>query len=243
MQENKGAKHYTADECYNNTNGASRQFVLDEENNITLNILWNKYYFDDSSSDENNYSVCCLISYNDEFNFMFTGDLEKEGEQALANYYDGSTPEKTLPHCELYKGGHHGSKTSSNDCLLSKITPSIVCVCCCAGGKEYTKNYLNTFPTQDMITRVAKYTDRLYVTSMIDEKTNSRVSMNGNITISCDGLNIGVAASNNTTKLKDTEWFNTTVYINSKNEYCDSSKYFTASTSGVKPVVRRVWPE
>ena len=57
---------------------------------------------------------------------MFTGDLELEGEEHMAAYYDGSTEEKTLPHVAVLKAGHHGSKTSTNDCLLEKITPDIL---------------------------------------------------------------------------------------------------------------------
>ena len=245
-----GALHYTAAECFNNENGASSTFVLDKENNITLDILYNKYYFE-TSSDENNYSVCNMINYNDQ-HFMFTGDLEIEGEVAMASYYDGSTSEKTLPKVELFKAGHHGSKTSSNDCLLSLIEPEICCVCCCAGTTEYTFDLNNTFPTQDFITRIAAYTDRVYVTSVIDEEKSRKQgelvyeSLNGNITISSNGTNIGVFASNNIIKLKDSDWFNGTVYVDDNNRlYASGGKkynYYNSTDSGVHPTVRRVWP-
>jgi hypothetical protein len=176
---------------------------------------------------------------------MLTGDLEKEGEEAMAAYYDGSSQEKTLPHVDLFKAGHHGSKTSSNECLLKLITPDIVTVCCCAGGSEYTSNYNNVFPTQEFITRVAKYTDQIYVTSLFNEKTLEFESLNGNIIVSCDGTNVAVAATNNTTKLKDTEWFNETVYVDSEGNICSGAKkedFFTKDTPGVTAVPRRVWP-
>ena len=39
---NKGTKHYTALECWNNANGAQRSYTLDE--GITMSILYQKYY-------------------------------------------------------------------------------------------------------------------------------------------------------------------------------------------------------
>ena len=236
-----GTKHYTANDCWNNKNGASRSIQLTE--NCSLDILYNKYYFEESE-DENNYSVCAMFNYNDK-HFMLTGDLEFEGEEALSKYYDGSTKEKTLPHVELFKAGHHGSKTSSNDCLLKLITPSICTICCCAGGSEYTSNYNNVFPTQDFINRVAKYTDQVYATSVFNEKTLEFESLNGNIIISSNGNEVAVSATNNITKLKDTNWFNEIVYIDSDNNICSGKgkeDFFNENSANVKAVPRRVWP-
>ncbi len=238
--ENKGTKVYDAASCYNNENGAKRVYELAD--NITMEILYNYYYFN-KSDDENNYSVCTMFNYNDH-HFMLTGDLELEGEEEMAKYYDGSTKEKTLPHVDLFKAGHHGSKTSSNECLLSKIQPSIVTVCCCAGGSEYTSNYNNVFPTQDFISRVAKYTDKVYVTSVFNEKTLKFEALNGNIIVSSNGTDVAVSATNNTTKLKDSEWFNETVYIDSNNNICSGKgeeDFYTKDTEGVTAVPRRVW--
>lgn len=236
----KGAKHYTAKECFNEENGAKRIYNLG--NGVELEILYNYYYFN-TSDDENNYSVCTMLNYNDH-HFMFTGDLELEGEEKMTEYYDG-TEGKKLPHVDLFKAGHHGSKTSSNECLLSKITPDICCVCCCAGGSEYTSNYNSVFPTQEFINRIAKYTDQVYVTSVYDEKELQYKSMNGNIIVSCNGTQVAIAATNNTTKLKDTEWFNETVYVDKNNNICSGKgkeDFFTVNSNEVKAVPRRVWP-
>lgn len=238
---NNGAKHYTAAQCFNNEGDAKSTYDLGK--GIELTILYNYYYFN-KSSDENNYSVCTMISYKDH-NFMFTGDLEKDGEEKMASYYNKSTPDKTLPKVDLFKAGHHGSKTSTNDCLLKLIEPKIICVCCCAGGSEYTSQYKNTFPTQDMINRVAKYTDRVYVTSYYDEKALTYKSLNGNIIISSNGVQVGVSASNNVTKLKDSQWFNETIYVKSGIYHCSGKSkkdFYTSATSGASAVPRRVWP-
>ena len=113
-----------------------------------------------------------------------------------------------LPEVKLYKAGHHGSKTSSNNCLLEVIKPEIVCVCCCCGSSEYTDVLENQFPTQQFINRVAPYTDAIYVTTLcLDYKESKFESMNGNITVrSIDG-EVSVVCSGSTAKLKDTKWF------------------------------------
>lgn len=236
----KGTKVFDAASCFNNEGEAKRKYQLTDD--ISFEILYNKYYFE-TSTDENNYSVCTMFNYK-EHHFMLTGDLELEGEEAMAAYYDGSTADKTLPHVDLFKAGHHGSKTSSNECLLEKITPDVCCVCCCAGSTEYTANYNNVFPTQEFITRISKYTDQVYVTSYFDEVSLEFKPLNGNITISCNGTDVAVAATNNTTKLKDTEWFNQTVYVDSNNNICSGKgkeDFYTSSTKGATAVPRRVW--
>ena len=192
-----GAKHYTALQCWNETDGAKRVYELSR--GIEMEILYN-YFYENRSKDENNYSVCLMFNQGDK-HFLFTGDLEEEGEEYFVQY-------NTLPKVELFKAGHHGSKTSSNDCLLSVIKPKIVCVCCCAGTDEYTDNVENQFPTQAMIDRVAKYTNQVYVTSLGDENApEGYVSMNGNIVVTSDRKAVTVNGSNNNTLLKDTAWF------------------------------------
>ena len=199
-----GAKHYTALECVNETNGAQTTYELAE--GVSMTILYQKFY-ETKSSDENNYSVCILLTQG-EYNYLFTGDLEEAGEASLVE----SNPD--LPHCKLFKGGHHGSRTSSNEILLSKITPDVVCICCCAGSPEYSVNADAIFPTQEMINRVAKYTKQIYVTSLatnvvLKDKSGTwdYTSMNGNIVVWSDGKDLTVTGSNNSTILKETAWF------------------------------------
>ena len=191
-----GAKHYTVLECWNNQNGASRSYTLGE--GITMNFLYQKYY-EEKTSDENDYSVCMLLSQGDN-HYLFTGDLEKHGEESLV-------ASNNLPDCVLFKGGHHGSPTSNTTALLSVIKPDIVCVCCCAGSDEYTDNVANMFPSQAFVDRVASYTDRVYVTTIVADNKDGYQSMNGNIVVTSDGKEVQVNCSNNNTLLKDTEWF------------------------------------
>ena len=217
-----GANCYTALECYNNANGAKRSYELAD--GITMTVLYQEYY-EAYSDKENNYSVCLLISQQFEHNgktetnnYLLLGDLEQAGEQSLVK----CNPD--LPEAVLYKGSHHGSKTSSNDALLDKIKPQIVCICCVAGSVEHTQNLPNTFPTQDFIDRIAPYTDEVYVTNVAKVKLNSAGSyvntgysaLNGDVVIACTDGVITKYFSNSDVRLKDAEWFK-------KNRNCPES--------------------
>lgn len=191
-----GAKHYTALECWNNANGASRSYELSDD--ITLQVLYQKFY-EETTSDENDYSVCTLLSQGNN-HYLFTGDLEKDGEKSLIDSND-------LPRCKLFKGGHHGSPTSSTAELLSVIQPEIVCVCCCCGSAEYTDNVANMFPSQAFVDRIAPYTDKVYVTTLVSDNADGYESLNGNIVVSSNGGEVRVNCSNDDTVFKDTPWF------------------------------------
>lgn len=191
----KGAKHYTALEAYKDP--ALKKIEIAKD--IYFETLYQKYY-EEPATTENNYSVCNLLTYKDQ-HYLFTGDLEKPGELSLVENNE-------LPTCELYKAGHHGSKTSSSKKLLDKIQPKVVAVCCCAGSNEYTKTENNKFPTQEFINNVAPHTANIYVTSLsTSDEDKTYTSMNGDINFSSNGSEYSVACSNNNTILKETDWF------------------------------------
>lgn len=184
----EGATHYTAIECWQEINGASRSYTLGEE--VTMQILYQKYY-EQKSSDENNYSVCLLLTCG-ENHYLFTGDLETAGEKSLVESND-------LPKCVLYKGGHHGSGTSSTPELLAKIQPEIVCVCTCCGDAHYN------FPAQEFVDNIAKYTDKVYITTVVEGGVGK--PLNGNIVVTTKEGEVSVNCSNNNLLFKDTDWF------------------------------------
>ena len=192
-----GAKHYTALDCWNGTNGGQRKFQITE--GIELEVLYQKYY-EETTGDENDYSVCVMINHGDN-HYLFTGDLEKNGEKSLV-------ASNTLPKVQLFKGAHHGSYTANTDELLSVIQPEVVCICCCAGSDEYTSVEANMFPAQAAIDRLGKYTEKIYVTTVVTDAEPGYTSMNGNICFHCtNGKDYTVTGSNNNTILKETEWF------------------------------------
>ena len=95
---------------------------------------------------------------------MFTGDLELEGEQHMAAYYDGSTPEKTLPHVDLFKAGHHGSKTSSTTEFLNVVKPQIAVI-------GVGKNNKFGHPNKEVLERYESLNSQIYRTDECGEIT------------------------------------------------------------------------
>ena len=202
--QSRGTVAYTATQCWYETDGAKKQYFLDEEQTLSMNILYN-YYYDHSTNDENDYSVCMLLTNKvgeNSYNYLFTGDLEEKGESYLVDNND-------LPEVELFKGAHHGSYTASTEKLLKVIKPKTIAVCCCAGSTEYTTNLQNTFPSQAFVNRVAKYTDKIYVTTVVDiiDGKESGKSMNGNIVFYFNDDKLKLYCTENDTILKDTDWF------------------------------------
>lgn len=177
--------------------------------NVSLEFLEHKYYYEKSKT-ENNYSVCFQIvetAGENVYRYLFTGDLEKDGEKDLVTKNSAK-----MGKTRLYKAGHHGSKTSTSQELLDVIEPDTICVCACAGSPEYTKNKDNQFPTQAFVDRV--YTKnagtQVFVTSLcVDYDANKFTSMNGNIVICSAGNSVTRYFSNNATELRETEWFKT----------------------------------
>ena len=197
----------TALDCINEENGGQKVFTLDETNNVKLEILDSIYYHQADGDNENNNSVCCLIRHGEDREFLFTGDLEEDGEEELV------LRNPNLPKVELYKAGHHGSGTSSTNALLAKVldpnNPAIICVCCCAGSSEYSTNSEKQFPTVEFINNISKYTTLVYVTTLcLDYKNNKFKSFNGNIVVTSSET-VEVNCSDNNILLKDSEWFKT----------------------------------
>ncbi len=73
-------------------------------------------------SEPNNCSIALLVE-NGEDSFLFTGDAEKEAETDIL---------KTglLTGCDVFKAGHHGSKSSNSAAFLEAISPQAVVISC-----------------------------------------------------------------------------------------------------------------
>jgi competence protein ComEC len=210
--EQSGTKVCNALESYNNENGCNR--IIDLGFDTEIEILYQKFY-EDKASSENDYSVCFLINQGSN-HFLFTGDLEEDGEESLVE-------ENTLPQVSLFKAGHHGSSTSSHDVLLDVIQPEIVVITAVVGNFEYAKNepgnvnINGTFPTTATLTRIAKHTSKVYATSLglISQNQDGTYedigfeSLNGDIVVTSNSSGITVTGSNNNTLLKDTAWAQT----------------------------------
>lgn len=202
--EKNGTNHYTALDCYKEINGASK--VIELAAGIEMEILYN-YYYENDTKNENNYSVCLMLRRGDQ-QYLFTGDLEGEGEEYLVGYNE-------LGEVYLYKMGHHGSKTSSSDALLSIIKPEVAVATCAAFTKEYTKDIDNTFPTKEAIGRLSdpKYgVKHLYVSRVLSkdaEKFSEQETApaNGHIIVTANSTGTSVYCSNDSRDFYDFKIF------------------------------------
>ena len=210
-----GAKYTPVQDFFKAENPAPRRFELGEGkggHKAYVEILYHQFYDQMRAETENDYSVCFQIEYDNKY-YLFTGDLEEAGEISLVHEFqkaDGKN-KNMLHEVELYKAGHHGSKTSSTKDLMNIVKPNVVCVCCCAGSSEYTSKNENQFPTQEFINNVygANPDAKIYVTTLcIDYKKNAFTSFNGNIVVCANaGEARTIFFSNNDTELKDSDWF------------------------------------
>lgn len=73
-------------------------------------------------AEENNVSIGLLLTHGNN-KFLFTGDAQEEAEIDLVN--NGISLD-----CNVYKAGHHGSRTSSSMLLLQAATPEYVVISC-----------------------------------------------------------------------------------------------------------------
>lgn len=82
--------------------------------------------------------------------FLFTGDLEKEGEQALLAAYPNLT-------VDILKVGHHGSKGSSSPEFLNQLAPKVALI---SAGKKNRYQH----PHQETLLRLDKERTATYRT-------------------------------------------------------------------------------
>ncbi len=106
-ERSSGATVINALDCINETGGATRNISLGD--GVVMQLLYHKFY-EEVAETENDYSVTLQIVDGSK-KYLFTGDLEKEGEESLVlENAAGGKNENLLSQVEIYKAGHHGSK-------------------------------------------------------------------------------------------------------------------------------------
>jgi competence protein ComEC len=78
-------------------------------------------FLQNTNSDPNNNSIVMRLVYGD-VSFLFTGDMEKNGEERVLNSAFGSL------HSTILKVGHHGSSTSTSDEFLGAASPRVTVI-------------------------------------------------------------------------------------------------------------------
>ena len=104
--------------------------ILHQWDEWSLKVL---YPFSDMPEDfhENDYSIVIGLFRNQNLQFLWSGDLEKEGESLLLSQgvLHGST--------KIWKAGHHGSNTSGSQPFLDTIAPELIIISCGVGNSYH----------------------------------------------------------------------------------------------------------
>lgn len=124
-----------------------------------------------AGSDTNDTSIVLMITYG-ETKFLFTGDAEREAEQAILN--SGADLSATV-----LKVGHHGSDTSTTYPFLREIMPAYA-VISVGTGNSYGH------PTEDTLSRLRDADVKVY-----------RTDMQGDIKCTSDGKTVVFSVAKN----------------------------------------------
>lgn len=109
-------------------------------------------------ADRNGTSCVLKLEYQD-FTGIFTGDLEKEGEQWMTENW-----KKEGLSCNLLDAGHHGSSNASVEEFLDVTTPDAVLITC-------GRNNRYGHPSPEMTERLEKRHVQYYITARMGALT------------------------------------------------------------------------
>ncbi len=119
-------------------------------------ILWPDPNHMISENGINNNSILTKLVYGD-FSILFTGDIEKLAEKEILKLY----ARNNALNCNILKVAHHGSKSSSIQEMIDKITPQIAVI----GVGE--NNYGH--PNQDVMARLQASGAKVFRTDLQGE--------------------------------------------------------------------------
>lgn len=135
--------------------------------NATVQIIG----VDSQATDHNNTSIVLRITYGDT-SFLFTGDAEREAEQAILS--SGVSIASTV-----LKVGHHGSENSTTYPFLREIMPSYAVI---SVGEDNSYGH----PTEDALSRLRDADVKVY-----------RTDLQGHIVCTSDGKEVSFSVSKN----------------------------------------------
>ena len=131
------------------THVAVRGDEIDFGDGVVAHILYPSDNFHGNEKDTNDASVSMVITYGGE-SVLLTGDLPSK--------YEGELLSDVLPHgVTIYKAGHHGSKYSSGDVLLSYIKPEYAVI---SAGKDNKYGH----PNPEAVGRLKVYSKEILST-------------------------------------------------------------------------------
>ncbi len=134
--------------------------IIDFRDGVIVHVLYPDEKHVVKNNDTNDSSVSVLVTFGEQ-SFLLTGDLPIVKESQL--FHSGVLPKNIT----VYKAGHHGSKTSSGEQLLSYIRPEYAVI---SAGENNRYGH----PHSETIERLQKYSKEII--STIDRGTISFVT-------------------------------------------------------------------
>ena len=165
-----------------------------------------------SYPDANNTSIVIMAEFG-ATRFLFTGDMEKEAENDMLDYWG----EKYNWNCDVLKSGHHGSSTSSSYRLIYATDPEYIVI---SVGKDNTYGH----PHKETI---ALYKDAGIPAFRTDEL--------GHVIITSDGSTVSMTWEKQNAQPEDVEAADLS-YIGNKN----SKKLHLSTCSGLPKAENQV---
>ncbi len=132
-QEGAVVRHARAFDSALTINGVRLYFLYPTHNAVTQDTFF-------TSLNLNNTSVVVKLSYG-ETSWLFTGDLEQEGEADVVSLFG------PFLKADVLKVGHHGSKTSSTDQFLQHVRPKYAVI---SAGRNNKFNH----PSESVVQRL-----------------------------------------------------------------------------------------
>ncbi|GAF67517.1 unnamed protein product, partial [marine sediment metagenome] len=123
--------------------------VREDLSDIELKLIWPRRdleAYKDWSHTINGNCLAFRLEYND-FEILFTGDLNKPSQEALIIYLEKNGNEGLLD-CDVLKAPHHGSSHSLKDFIVSNGTPPVLAVAS-MGKRGFNKGWKH--PSSDVI--------------------------------------------------------------------------------------------
>lgn len=121
-------------------------------------------YTGTNEKDLNSTSIVLKMIFGN-YSYLFTGDATEEVEKAILN--------KNID-IDVLKVAHHGSEYSTTEDFLTKVTPTYAII-------SVGANNSYGHPSQEILNRLKKYTEKIYMTSEV-----------GTIVLSSDGKEIEI---------------------------------------------------
>ena len=183
LRDNSGALVCSGDDALNSRNLCQPYYTITAD--LILGVIDTGHYDGVDTNNDNENSIVVLLEHG-ERTYLFTGDAEFEAEEHMATI---------LSHVDVYKAGHHGSKTASSQAMLDSITPNVIILGVYFPEDDDGENGYG-IPQQESLDRMFGFTDDIYATGV-----------SGTIIITSDGTSFSVSGALNTTLLKDSSWF------------------------------------